>query len=367
MYEFGIVDIFPYLFMVSLLHCFMMMEGDAIKKASLCLWSMFLFSAIRYGIGYDYYSYMQACLHELDAQELERFEPLSRVLIEIGYYTHYQFFFAISSFLILYPVYKACVSLSVFPAFALFIYFLFPKYYLESFSIVRNCIAYSMVFYAYYQLHKDNRIASVFFLLIAFLFHKSALIGILIYPIYYIHQSFKLHLIGYIVSFFISVVVMTLIGQYASAIPILANIEHYASTGRSEGGSMTFIINFITIVNFVLWHRLENVDSVNSKYLAYFNLGTIMWNVFIGVDSTIALRLSSFFQIFIILLVPQYCYAVNERYSMWVNRGAYSFFLLLFASYFYINISSYLSNPERMSNLPYQTIFWHKDYNNYQY
>lgn len=353
--------------MVMLLHYFMMMEGDTIKKASLCLWSMFLFSAVRYGIGYDYYTYMQAALHELDKSELDRFEPLSRVLVEIGYYTHYQVLFVLSAFLTLYPVYRVSINLSVFPAFALFIYFLFPKYYLESFSIIRNCIAYSFVFYAYYQLVKENKLASVFFVIIACLFHKSALIGFLIYPIFYFRQSFKTHIIAFIVSFFVSVAVMTLIGQYSAAIPILANVEHYANAGRSEGGSMTIIINFITIVNFLLWTKLESFDPANSKYLALFSLGTILWNIFLGVDSTIALRLSSFFHIFIILLVPQYYYVVSEQYSMWIQRGVYSFFVLLFASYFAINIRSYLSNPERMSNIPYQTIFWHRDYSNYLY
>ena len=367
MYEFSIVDIFPYLFMLLLLHCFMIMEGDNVKKASLCLWSMFLFSAVRYGIGYDYYGYLRAVLHEADSFEIERYEPLSRVLIEIGYYTHYQMFYALAALLTLYPVYRVCVDLSFFPAFALVIFFLFPNYYLESLSIIRNCIAYSFVFYAYYQLVKNNKLASAFFIILACLFHKSALVGILIYPIFYFRQSLKIHFIAFVASFFISLAVMTLIGQYSALIPILANIEHYADAGASGGGSMTIIVNFIAVINFLLWKRLVKLDSANTNYLAFFNLGTILWNVFIGVDSTIALRLSSFFQIFIILLVPQYCYAVDDRYSKWVHRGAYSFFLLLFVSYFVINIRSYLSDPDRMSNIPYQTVFYHKDYSNYLY
>ena len=276
-------------------------------------------------------------------------------------------YFAIAALLVLYPIYSVSINLSVYPAFALVIYFLFPNYYLESFSIVRNCIAYSMVFYAYYKLYNNNKLLSVVFIIIAFLFHKSALIGVFIYPIYYFRQSFKVHIIAFAISFFISVVIMTLIGHYADAIPLLASVVHYADEGRSGGGSMTIIINFIAIVNLLLWKRLEEVDSRNAIYLAFFNIGTMFWNVFIGVDSTIALRMASYFQIFIILLVPQYCYAVNERYSTWVNRGAYSFFLLLFATYFFINVSSYLKEPDRMSNLPYQTIFWHKDYTNYIY
>jgi hypothetical protein len=224
-----------------------------------------------------------------------------------------------------------------------------------------------MVFYAYYQLYNNNKLLSVVFVVIAFLFHKSALIGFLIYPVFYFRRSFKVHVIAFTISFFISVIVMTIIGKYADTIPFLASVLHYADTGGSGGGSMTIIINFIAIVNFLLWQRLEEVDSRNGIYLAFFNLGTIFWNVFIGVDSTIALRMASFFQIFIILLVPQYCYAFSERYSAWVNRAAYSFFLLLFASYFFINVNAYLKDPDRMSNLPYQTIFWHKDYSNYVY
>lgn len=367
MYIFSILDLFPYFVITLLLLCFMVSNESPKSKALACFILMFSFSAIRYGIGYDYYGYLKMVLHEVDEFSMDRNEPLSRVLIEIGYYTHYQVFFAIAAFLTLFPIYHVSLKLSVFPAFALVIYFLFPKYYLESFSIVRNAIAFSMVFYAYYFLYKGNRLLSVSLIVIAFLFHKSALVGFLIYPVYYIRQYLNINIIAYVVSFFVSLLVMKVVSRYSEAIPILMNIENYSEEGRSGGGTMTIIVNFLNILNFCFWKKLESMDSNNSKYLTLFNVGTIFWNIFLSVDSTIALRLSSYFHTFIILLIPQFTYAVKEKYSKLVFCCSCLFFVTLFVSSFVINISSYLKQPDRMSNIPYQTVFDHHDYDNYVY
>lgn len=328
---------------------------------------MFIFSAIRYGIGYDYYGYMSSALHQVADYTIKRFEPLSRLLIEIGYHTHYQVFFVLCAFLTLYPLYKACLKLSINPAYSLVVYFLFPMLYLESFSIVRNAIAYSFALYSFILLNEKKLLRSLLMIAIGFMFHKSAAIAILIYPIYFLRLNFKINLIIYVASFFISQLVMRIVGNYADAISLLANVEHYADTARSGGGTMTYIVNAIAIFNFVIWKKLEETNHINSKFLTLSCAGVCLWNVFLHVDSTIALRLGSFFLIYIIFLVPQYKYAFKIKYRKLASVCVYGFFLVLFMSSFYLSISSYLKNSERMGNLPYQTIFFHTDYSNYIY
>lgn len=366
-YQFSILDMLPYFIMIVLLTVTMKRKGAIRKKALTCFLLMFVFSAIRYGIGYDYYGYMAATQHQVAEYSIERFEPLSRLLIEIGYHTHYQVFFVLCAFLTIYPLYRACLKLSINPAYSLVVYFLFPMFYLESFSIVRNAIAYSFALYSFVLLTDKKLLRSLLMIAIAIMFHKSAAIAVLIYPLYFLRLNFKINLIVYVASFFISQLVMRIVGNYADAISLLADIEHYADTARTGGGTMTYIVNAIAIFNFVIWKKLEGTNPINSKFLTLSCAGVFLWNVFLHIDSTIALRLGTFFLIYIIFLVPQYKCVFKIRYRKLASVCIYCFFLVLFMSSFYLCISSYLKNHERMGNLPYQTVFFHTDYSNYIY
>ena len=111
-YVFSIVDLFPYTVMAFLLILFMYVKGSRKRKALYGLIALFLFAAIRYGIGYDYFAYVAHATQVAKDYSYERLEPFSRVLLEVGYYTHYQVFFVIGSLLTVLPVYLACVRLS---------------------------------------------------------------------------------------------------------------------------------------------------------------------------------------------------------------------------------------------------------------
>ena len=365
MYEFSWFDLIPYILLVVILTLILFGAGSAKSKARNCFWVLFLFAAVRYGIGYDYYAYKKSVLHQVADYTMERYEPLSRLLIDIGYHTHYQLFFILCSILTLFPLYKACLKLSINPAFSLIIYFLFPLYYLESLSIVRNAIAYSLVLYVFVLLNQKKLTSSIILLIIAILFHKSAIIGVCIYPLFYINITKRINILLFIASFVLSNIVIGFIGDYASIIPFLTDVERYAEHARSEGGTMTYIINGLNIYNFIVWDRMCKMSKLNSKYLLFTNFGCCIWNIFLPIDSTLALRLSSFFVIYIIFLVPQYKYLYSFNSRKFVGHCSYCFFLLLFISYFLININAYLKKPDKMSNLPYQTIFYHKDYSNY--
>ena len=367
MYEFHIVDLAPYGIIVVILTLLLVSKTELRKKAYFCFLVLFFFSAIRYGIGYDYYAYMKMVLNNTEDYSIERIEPLSRVLLSTAYHTHYQVFFVLSSFLTIFPLYRACIKLSINPAYSLIIYFLFPVYYLESFSIIRNAVAYSIVLYSFVVLNERKYLYSVVLIVIAALFHKSALISLLFYFIFFIKPGRLLNIIFYLSSFAISAFLLEAISQYADLFFLLSDVEKYTEVGRAEGGTMNYIVNGLNIINFLLWSQLSAKDKNNSLYLCLFNIGVCLWNAFLAIDSTISLRLSSFFMIFIIFLVPQYKTIFVGKNQLFVNRMVYLFFLILFSSYFYINVSAYLDNPERMSNIPYQTVFYHTDYDNYVY
>lgn len=337
------------------------------NKAFYAFIVLFIFAAIRYGVGYDYYSYLGLVNHDRADTAYERLEPLSNVLIYLGSITHYSVFFAIGSFLTLFPIYKICQKYSVNPVLSLLIYFLYPLFYLNFFSIVRNGIAISFVFYAFILLQERKWGKSMVFLICACLFHKSAALGVLIYPLYFIKHIKMLHWSAYIVSFIVSIIVAKIISDYASYLSLIGAANRYIEEKEGNGGqTMTIIVNLFGLINFLLWDRISKVGKHYSHYLAMCNVGICMWNVFLPLNSTIASRFCLTFLSPIILVIPTYAIVFKKRYRFVVKRFVYMFFISLFCAYFYINVQGFYKSHERMSNIPYQTIFWHEDYTNLQ-
>ena len=246
-------------------------------------------------------------------------------------------------------------------------FFLHPLLYLDGLGIIRNALAFSFVLLAIYYVLKDRIPLSIVLIVIAILFHKSAAIAFLIYPVYYIKNYRLLHISFFLLSFIISTIVSRYIVQYASAFSLIANAEHYiVDKNTSGGGTMTIIMNTMAIVHFLLWNRLSAIDKKYQFLLGLFNVGVCVWNVFLPLDSTIASRLGIFFVQVMLFLVPAYSLAVRRKYALLVRQLSICFFVVLFISYFYINVSGYKKDPSsRMSSIPYQTIIYHKDYSNY--
>lgn len=365
-YYFSIFDILPYFVVLLLLIVISCMNTSDSKKATLCFIVLFLLAAIRYGIGYDYYSYLSYILQDREEYQYEKMEPFSLILLKIGYYTHYQFFYALGSLLTLYPVYLVCKKYSVNPALSLIVFYLHPSFYLAYLSIVRNGMAISFVFLAFIFLHERKILKSVLFLICACMFHKSAVIGVLIYPIFYFFNYRRLNLIAYLISFGLSLLVSRVITQYATAIELVGMAEGYMKRDAEGGTFMSVIINSLGVINLLLWGKIEKCGPGYVYYLAMSNIGICLWNIFLPLNYTMANRFCLFFLTPIILIIPCYSLVFPLEKRAIVKRLTYLFFISLFCSYFYINISGFLKSPGRMSSIPYQTVFFGKDYENLQ-
>ena len=366
-YVFEIWDLFPFIFVLFLILGIYSSKSRLSNKALYIFWILFAFAAIRYGIGYDYYSYVKLINHDTTDYSLERFEPLSAVLREIAHNTHYQVFFILGSFLSLYPVYKSCKLLSVNASLSLILYYLHPLLYLNSLCIVRNAIAFSLVLYAISLLLNEKKLLSLLIIIVALNFHRSAYVGFLIFIVYYLNSSKKFYLLFYIFSFCMSVVVYKALSSYSGEIGLLITAERYAERESEGGRTMTFLVNGLCLVNFLFWNKIANINKNNPFFLALYVMGTCIWNILLPINGTMASRLSVYFTQSIIFIAVNYKYVLGRKNELLLGRITIYFFLLLFSSYFFINIEGYLKDSVRMSNIPYQTIFYNQDYSNYIY
>ena len=132
----------------------------------------------------------------------------------------------------------------------------------------------------------------------------------------------------------------------------------------ANGGKLQYINDAINLFNFVFWDRLVSVHKNNKYYLTFYNIGICLWNVFLPFDSTLAMRLSTFFLIYIILLAPSYKLIWKRKYCKLAGQLSTLFFVAFLLSSFYIVTATSVPG-QHLSYLPYQTVFYHIDYLNY--
>ncbi|QJT30071.1 EpsG family protein [Aeromonas media] len=207
---------------------------------------LFFISAVRYGIGTDYVNY-QKIFELLSINELNiSIEPLFYLInifaIKLGF--HFEFVVAVSSFLFIYPLVKCSdKNVSIWIVFYLLLYF-----YIASFNAVRQGIAISISCYALYNLfYSNDKKRYVIFILLASLFHYSALLGFIV--IYIRKRALPIWLnIAVIVLLYYSILMM---------VPIILNSglisnSKYAAYTNSQyiesvklGSGVGFIINIL--------------------------------------------------------------------------------------------------------------------------
>lgn len=133
-----------------------------------------VFSGIRFNAGYDYPVYYE--LSQKD--DYDWFEPLSRVLMDIGHHTDPVLLFILSSALIAtfyYLAFDRYSRLYQWHPVGLFAFLGLPIAFLDSLGVIRQFIAIAIFVYVASNIHRRTLI-SMAWLLIAALFHKSILV-----------------------------------------------------------------------------------------------------------------------------------------------------------------------------------------------
>lgn len=332
-------------------------DGKDIKhhRLNMLFWFAFIFAAVRYGIGYDYFSYKYLIEGYGRDYEIERFEFLSRYLAVISGKTHYQLFFAVSSLLTIWPVYYVCKKISQNPLYSFVVYLLFPMFYLDGLGIVRNAVAFSMVLLMFYCIYRKKILLSIVPFLIAMGFHASTIVALLIYPLYYFFHNRNANIALYLSSFMISLVIMPLLLTYFTQFDFVSKITNNIDKEITRtGGILYYIINFVAVLNFIFWNKLKGLNELNKIYLSLINVGVVVWNIFLSSDPTTAQRLSVFFLIFIVLLAPSYLCVFKQGVPRFLFK---TFFVLMFISSVALNYRAYYELRRNMSIIPYQVFF----------
>lgn len=298
---------------------------------------VFIFAAIRFDIGFDYDVYYRIIDGPILAG-LEKFEPLSLILIlpAINFRNPY-IFFIISSFIIYWLASYAFKKNSTIPALSLIIYI--GLFYLTSLSIVRQAIALSVCLYAYKYITRKSFIKYCILILISTLFHYSAAISVIIYFIYH-YTNIKLIFITLIATCILSPFVFSLMistGMYTA---------YLEDTDLVTSGKLTRFVYLVIFISYFTFLKRSLFTSEEKKMLSILMVGTFI-PFFLG---GIGERVSYYFLIY-------HCYAI-PLFLKGQKKYKRKLYALVFSAYFLtmIGYTSILYDKES-PYIPYRTIF----------
>ena len=305
-------------------------------------------SSLRYGVGYDFYSYLDAIKYSSDR---ERFELIPKVIIELSRAAgREQLFFVVTSFFIYGLIAFSFHRYSSYRLLSLIFFISYPLFFLISLGVVRQYLAVSFIVLGVCILINESNIKKkalgVFLVIFAVFCHLSA---VLVLPILFFVRYLK-----YNYSIFLKVTFIFfsfILSDYL--VDLVVDFYPYYGLYLEDNSDSGYKIMVVTVILYLI-STLSVNKSTNKNVVAYDNLffiGVCLYISLIGFGTAPA-RASIFFVIFSCFSLPQVINFVPRGKTL-VRISFIIFSSLLFLSSIYFASI----NPERDPLLPYVFFF----------
>lgn len=289
-------------------------------------------------VGSDTINYFYIFKGQIVGSDLEfLFEWLVKFVENIG--EDFSFLLLLLSLLSVVPIGYVIYKYSHNYFFSLFVYTsLF--FYFNSFNIVRQSIAVGFCLVAYYFLEQRKYKRYILVVLIGFLFHRSAILALLLYPLLMININKKIIYFTTVLSLLLSTT-----GVFTKIISVLGffgdkYLAYSSLIGIKDGGILTrLLLNTFLIV---LVYYSKKIDI----WLLSMFVGIVVLNIF-----SFSPELGRLSQIYLISQVILFS-NIDSNYDS--NR---LFFLKVAICVYCITVFSVLLNSNSGEIVPYRSLF----------
>lgn len=341
-------DLYPY-FILYFIFIILLLSNKRIDtgKAKIAFLTLLFFEICRYNVGWDYMSYVDI----FNGGEAEivnsRFEPLSKlfmiIAIKLDFYPMLFILFGLTHLSLLAFTIK---KMSKEQVLSWTLYLLIPGFFLWDLSTIRQATATAFIFCSFYFLHQRKYLFYFLLVAIASCFHVSAIYGFTMIFISKLKLSQSLNWCLFIFSFFLGNVVIGMLPHLN-----ILRLNYYLDMDSKATTSILNLFYYaINVVILLHYKKLINIDSMNKIYIQLSNWGVVTFNLFLFEPIT-STRLSAFFLIFWILLIPSFVKIYKYKFIVLA-----SFFFVNF-SYLLIYLNAYNSRIlDKVSYIPYD--FW---------
>lgn len=286
-------------------------------------------------IGIDTNGYVYRFLHyysniSLDRLPLGFFDEPGYVLLNwvLGHQFHagYPVLLLICAAVSIAPVAVIIHKYSDYPELSWVIYLLFG-FYTFTFSAMRQALAMGITVLAFLCIPKKRPVRFVLLVLLAMMFHKTAIIFLPMYWLRYLKISWG--------SVFLFLVIGILIYIFKS--PILAFLNENASNYYAEqetGGMFQFLfIMLILISTVVMQEQFRESNPINSlMFFMIASTAAIFW--MLKANPTL-FRLYFYYYIYVIIFIPNQIKAIKSQALRWSFAAGY---LFVGAYFFYTQV-----------------------------
>ena len=346
--EFYLIYIF-YIALLLLLNFYLKGKRNGLEIFALI--SITLVTGLRNYTGYDYATYVY--IYEsgiFDAGYEPGFVLLMNILRAFGLSFYYMFFiFGLATYIFLYLGIKKYTKHS---GIALMIFMLIPGLYLNTLTIIRQELAVTICFYAFFFLKEKKYKKYILLMLLASSFHYSSLVISIFHLVVWKYASratAKQYLIAIIVSLIIAKVdlvnFLTLVlggGKYAVYI---------------EGDPVVFekllILNLLLVFFIFYYDRIVSRNDTNKYIFAFSILAIIFINCFSSL--LIITRLGYYLRIFEIILVAEFIYVFRYKLRPLILCGIFSLYLAIFIAS--LNNDMEAEDHGQPKIIPYKSVF----------
>lgn len=317
----------------------------------------FLFSGVRYNVGMDYDNYNEIFNvlrggENFFGHSVDRLEPITLLLIKIVELlgVDNQFIFLIYAFFTLGGIFYFIDKLSPYKELSVFIFFTVGIFYFSTFNGIRQWLALSFFLVASVS-YLDGKIKrSVFFIIIAFFAHYSAVFIVFCFPFLFTRWRFYVFFLFSVIAFSFSQVILYIISYTPYSI-YMENIRF------SQSGDPFFLFVYFSIllffpISFRYFNRAHHIDQSVIFLLNMCLLSCVSFLIlfFMGVDFLTSMRLNMYFQMQLIILIPVFLLRIKD-YEI---KFSFLVFILFFLSFvFYKTI---FINGQKYKLVPYQTV-----------
>lgn len=288
-------------FLLSLIFVKLIKRKKIEVKDAFMIIVLVLFAGLRNGIGTDYNMY-KAFYFNPSLQSAEKVEEGFITLINVSnmiFNDKYYLFFIVCSIISIVPVYSLFKKNSRYPGLSLLL-FISLGFYTLTFNMVRQFIAMAIVFCSISFIQKKQFFRYLACIIIAALFHTTALIMIPIY--FWSNFNFTKKQIRqiFLILLFAGVVFNPIFNFVTSHIP---QYSMYANYGGVTPGIGTYLINFIYIfiILFVIFNYEKMIKNETEKICLNFGILSVAF-IILSLKNILFARLIYYF--FIPLLIP---------------------------------------------------------------
>lgn len=303
---------------------------------------------------YNYYNLgnISTLIYLLDNNRMELgYTLLAYFFSRVG--LSYYFFQIILTFLIYIPIVAFIKKYSINIGFSIFLFWI-TFYAFGTMNVTRMWMAVSILTLSTKYIISRSFFKFFAIVLLAMLFHKSAIVFVLLYYVYGKKINVKtislLLVACVIITFFFNSFITTL----TSSLGVYENYltDNRLNTSENLAVKLAFMVNIVVFVFccFVKAWAMKNGKNEIS-ILSFYALVIVVGLGIIGLSFNMTGRVSYYFSIYLILLIPNAFNNIDNKKIRFILRLVYVFFLLLeFSTILYYR-------PEWYQVIPYNFFF----------